>query len=178
MSRLSIRTLCAAQLAAAVAPAPLEEVLASLVRSGAIRGYDVEGDVVAIAGDLTALELALRHLDEEPMLRLGDDVERGFRVSSDVNGRRGAPTARAADAAATSAYYERAAVLLNDPSLSPRAQRIWELHVEGLSEERIAARLGMARRRVVQQLSILRCKAGITKEVMGWAARTGSRDDA
>ncbi len=172
--RASSLMLCAAHLAAAVAPASLADALEALRATGAIETYELAGDRVRVVGDLTALELAAEQLDEEPPPRLGDDVERGFRVSSDVNGRRGAPTARAADVGATSAYYDRAAGLLQDSSPSPRARRIWELHVEGLSEEKIAARLGIARRRVVQQLSILRYRAGITKELCGWAIRTDS----
>jgi DNA-binding CsgD family transcriptional regulator len=166
-------TVSVTRLTDAVAPASLNAALDGLKRAGAIRAYQVIGGVVRIMGDLTALELAALRLDEEQAPKLGDDAERGFRVSSDVNGRRGSPTAKAADLDSTRAYYDSAAGLLQDRSLSPRARRIWQLHSEGFSEERIAAQLGMARRRVVRQLTVLRCKAGITKGVHGWANKGG-----
>lgn len=163
-----------AYLTAAVAPASLVDALDGLRRSGAIQDYRISGDRVHLSGDFVALELSALELDREVSPRLGDDMERGFHVSSDVNGRRGAPTAKAADVEGTRAYYGRATELLRDGSLSPPARRIWELHVDGLSEEKIAARLGMARRKVVKQLMILRYRAGITKELRGWAIRCDS----
>lgn len=166
-------------LAEAVAPASLRDTLEALRRAGAINGWTIDGDIVTIDGDMVALELAVMHGESVLSPKLGievDDLQRGrrlgFRVSSDIDGRRGGATARAADMEASRSYYERAQALLHDSYLSSRARRIWELHVEGLSEEKIAASMGMARRRVVRVISVLRCRAGLTREVAGWAIRT------
>lgn len=151
---------CAKYLARAVAPASLEATLRSLKAAGAIRDFVLEAGVVRLDADLTALELAT--FPEAAKPQLGDDVERGFTVSSDVGGRRGSGTARAADFEATRSYYAAASsFLMRSKSLKGKARRMWALHVAGLSEREIAGRMGTNRRRVQRQLDAIRLMAGI-----------------
>lgn len=199
------RNLCATYLQRAIGLASLELTLASLQGAGVIRGFTIDGNTVTLDADLTALEcwlspeVAMEGVPASPVSKasrydalgpspgsrsaLGDDVERGFTVSSDIeatetktvageefvevgSGRRGGSVAQAADFAATDDYFRRAEALFSRRCarrLTSRQRHLWAMHCRGDSERKIAGWFRISGRQVRKELDHLRRKAGITR---------------
>jgi hypothetical protein len=158
---------------AAVRPADLAGALDSLVASGAIESFTVDGEVLRVEADqFVEFWLGERDAEDRAALESSGGPAAAPRDPppwapgwwGPTKSRRGKTALARAEA--REAYYERAAAFLatNAYRRLPSAQRaVWRLHVRGFSEREIAARLGCSTGMVARTLAAVRPRAGLPK---------------